>query len=292
MPDRSAGARRGPTRGGVPPASTACAAGASSRSSASLWQARDRLAGRARRRPGPDRCPTPRSSPRSGPTRHRGRDLVALAVFRGPRQRRLAGYWFGALSRGPGAAADSLPPLPQPAGRPGRDAAAQSRWRDRDPDAAAPAGRRARRRRRGSPPSTRWSARTCWPATSCAGWPGSPPTRSTEPACGTGWPRSAPGRGRSSCWPGAQRCPARGERRRAEPMTLGPRRQHLGMCRLARIRRHRLSSKLPTSSFSRSTSGLHLHRLARCATSSSSTGSAPRSARPARASTPRPGPTT
>jgi len=62
-------------------------------------------------------------------------DLVALEVFHGPRQRRLADYWFAALREGREVAEDNLPPLAQQPTDP--DAMpAQSRWRDKDPAAA------------------------------------------------------------------------------------------------------------------------------------------------------------
>ncbi|MGI8665989.1 MAG: HRDC domain-containing protein [Jatrophihabitans sp.] len=100
----------------------------------SLWQARDRLAAERDVAPGrtlPDAAII--AAVRSNPQQET--DLSALDVFHGPRQRRLAGYWFGALAEGRAVAEDDLPLLSQGAGDP--DAMpAQSRWRDKDPAAA------------------------------------------------------------------------------------------------------------------------------------------------------------
>ena len=61
-------------------------------------------------------------------------ELLTLPVFGGPRQRRRAGMWFGALQR-----ARQLPDdeLPQLTGGGGDGMPSTSRWRDRDPEAAA-----------------------------------------------------------------------------------------------------------------------------------------------------------
>lgn len=101
----------------------------------SLWTARDRLAARRDVAPGrtlPDAAiiNAVKANPRTED------ELVRLDVFGGSRQRRQSGYWFGALNEGRGLAEAELPPLAQNSGDP--DAMpAQSRWRDRDPDAAA-----------------------------------------------------------------------------------------------------------------------------------------------------------
>ncbi|HEX4727434.1 MAG TPA: HRDC domain-containing protein, partial [Jatrophihabitans sp.] len=99
-----------------------------------LWQARDRLAARRDIAPGrtlPDAAMV--AAVRANPATEA--DLVALEVFHGPRQRRLADYWFAALREGRDAPEDSLPPLAQVPADP--DAMpAQSRWRDKDPAAA------------------------------------------------------------------------------------------------------------------------------------------------------------
>jgi ribonuclease D len=100
----------------------------------SLWQARDRLAAERDVAPGrtlPDAAiiAAVRANPQSEAA------LMALDVFHGPRQRRLAGYWFAALVEGRQLPEDELPPLSQLAADP--DAMpAPSRWRDKDPAAA------------------------------------------------------------------------------------------------------------------------------------------------------------
>ena len=100
----------------------------------SLWQARDRLAARRDLAPGrtlPDAAII--AAVRANP---RGQDeLVTLEVFGGPRQRRLASYWFAALAEGRQTPDAELPPLSNVTVDP--DAMpAQSRWRERDPAAA------------------------------------------------------------------------------------------------------------------------------------------------------------
>jgi ribonuclease D len=101
----------------------------------SLWFARDRLAARRDVAPGrtlPDSAivAAVRANPRSED------ELVKLDVFGGSRQRRHAGYWFAALTEGREIPEAELPPLSQvnidPEVMP-----AQSRWRERDPAAAA-----------------------------------------------------------------------------------------------------------------------------------------------------------
>lgn len=101
----------------------------------SLWQARDRLAARRDVAPGrvlPDAAiiTAVKANPRTGDA------LVELDVFGGPRQRRLSGYWFAALAEGRQVPDAELPPLANTTADP--DAMpAQSRWRERDPAAAA-----------------------------------------------------------------------------------------------------------------------------------------------------------
>lgn len=101
----------------------------------SLWQARDRLAARRDVAPGrilPDAAiiTAVKANPRTGDA------LVELDVFGGPRQRRLSGYWFAALAEGRQVPDAELPLLASTTADP--DAMpAQSRWRERDPAAAA-----------------------------------------------------------------------------------------------------------------------------------------------------------
>ncbi|HEX2904246.1 MAG TPA: HRDC domain-containing protein [Jatrophihabitans sp.] len=101
----------------------------------SLWQARDRLAARRDVAPGrtlPDAAiiAAVKANPRTE------EELARLEVFSGPRQRRQAEYWFRAIAEGRGLAEAELPPLAQNSADP-EQMPAQSRWRDRDPDAAA-----------------------------------------------------------------------------------------------------------------------------------------------------------
>ncbi|MFL6162386.1 MAG: HRDC domain-containing protein [Jatrophihabitantaceae bacterium] len=101
----------------------------------SLWQARDRLAARRDVAPGrtlPDAAiiAAVRANPRTA------EGLVELDVFGGPRQRRQASYWFAALAEGRQIPDAELPLLSTTIADP--DAMpAQSRWRERDPAAAA-----------------------------------------------------------------------------------------------------------------------------------------------------------
>jgi ribonuclease D len=101
----------------------------------SLWQARDQLAARRDVAPGrtlPDAAivAAVKANPRTAD------DLVELDVFGGPRQRRLAGYWFAALAEGRQVPDAELPPLSNSLADP--DAMpSPSRWRERDPAAAA-----------------------------------------------------------------------------------------------------------------------------------------------------------
>jgi ribonuclease D len=101
----------------------------------SLWQARDRLAARRDVAPGrtlPDAAiiAAVKANPRSADS------LIELDVFGGPRQRRLAGYWYTALAEGRQTPDAELPLLSNAIADP--DAMpAQSRWRERDPAAAA-----------------------------------------------------------------------------------------------------------------------------------------------------------
>jgi ribonuclease D len=100
----------------------------------SLWQARDRLAAERDVAPGrtlPDAAilAAVKANPKSQA------ELGNVTVFNGPRQRRLAGYWFKALAEGRDVPEDQLPPLSQLSTDP--DAMpSPARWRDRDPAAA------------------------------------------------------------------------------------------------------------------------------------------------------------
>jgi ribonuclease D len=100
----------------------------------SLWQARDRLAAERDVAPGrtlPDAAilAAVKANPRSQA------DLGKVAVFNGPRQRRLADYWFSALTEGRETPEDQLPPLAQLSTDPD-SMPAPARWRERDPAAA------------------------------------------------------------------------------------------------------------------------------------------------------------
>jgi len=101
----------------------------------SLWTARDRLAERRDVAPGrvlPDSAIV--AAVKAGPRTER--DLLGLEVFSGARQRRQSGYWFQALAEARELGEADLPTLAQQSTDP--DAMpSQSRWRDRDPDAAA-----------------------------------------------------------------------------------------------------------------------------------------------------------
>jgi ribonuclease D len=100
----------------------------------SLWQARDRLAAERDVAPGrtlPDSAII--AAAKANPQTEA--ELTTLDVFHGPRQRRLAGYWFRALGEARQLPDDRLPPLSQTSADP--DAMpAPSRWRDKDPAAA------------------------------------------------------------------------------------------------------------------------------------------------------------
>ena len=98
-----------------------------------LWLARDSYAAQRDVAPGrllPDSAviEAARAMPK------RAADLAALPVFGGPRQRRQLNRWFGAIER-----ARALPEeeLPQVTGGSGDGMPPASRWRDRDPEAAA-----------------------------------------------------------------------------------------------------------------------------------------------------------
>jgi ribonuclease D len=98
-----------------------------------LWESRDEYAAERDIAPGrvlPDSAmvEAARANPRTVA------ELLALPVFGGPRQRRRAERWFGAI-----AAARDLPEteLPMIAAVAGEGMPATTRWRDRDPDAAA-----------------------------------------------------------------------------------------------------------------------------------------------------------
>jgi ribonuclease D len=97
-----------------------------------LWEARDAYAADRDIAPGrvlPDSAivDAAQKEPR------RARDLLALPVFGGPRQRRRVDRWFGALEAARGLPDSELPPLTGP----GDGIPSPSRWRDRDPAAAA-----------------------------------------------------------------------------------------------------------------------------------------------------------
>ncbi len=97
-----------------------------------LWMARDEMARARDIAPGrvlPDSAMV--AAVRANPATPGA--LAELAVFRGPRQRRSVRHWFSVLD-----AARTLPDseLPNPAGG-GDPIPAPSRWRERDPDAAA-----------------------------------------------------------------------------------------------------------------------------------------------------------
>ena len=98
-----------------------------------LWTARDTYAAQRDVAPGrilPDSAIV--DAARTDPKR--AQDLAALPVFGGPRQRRQVDRWFGALEAARELPDEELPPL---TGGAGDGMPATSRWRDRDPDAAA-----------------------------------------------------------------------------------------------------------------------------------------------------------
>ncbi len=96
-----------------------------------LWHARDEFAAARDVAPGrilPDSAII--AAVRANPNQIS--DLMALPVFGGPRQRRQAGRWFGALAAARALPEDELPPITG-----GSDAMPpSSRWRDREPEAA------------------------------------------------------------------------------------------------------------------------------------------------------------
>lgn len=97
-----------------------------------LWTARDEYAADRDIAPGrvlPDAAIV--DAARVSPTR--ARDLAALPVFGGPRQRRRLDRWFGALELARALADEDLPPL---TGGSGEGMPSSSRWRERDPIAA------------------------------------------------------------------------------------------------------------------------------------------------------------
>ena len=100
-----------------------------------LWTARDAYAAERDIAPGrvlPDAAIV--NAARTNPAQ--ARDLAALPVFGGPKQRRRLDRWFGALESARALPDDELPPVTggnaDPDGMP-----SGSRWRDRDPAAAA-----------------------------------------------------------------------------------------------------------------------------------------------------------
>jgi ribonuclease D len=97
-----------------------------------LWEARDAYAAERDIAPGrvlPDSAIV--NAAQSNPTH--ARDLLALPVFGGPRQRRRVARWFDALETARALPEPDLPPLTGS----GDGMPATSRWRDRDPAAAA-----------------------------------------------------------------------------------------------------------------------------------------------------------
>ena len=97
-----------------------------------LWEARDEYAAERDIAPGrvlPDAAII--DAAQNNPAHER--DLLALPVFGGPRQRRRAGRWFGALEAARALQEGELPALTGP----GDGVPATSRWRERDPAAAA-----------------------------------------------------------------------------------------------------------------------------------------------------------
>jgi ribonuclease D len=98
-----------------------------------LWNTRDQYAAQRDVAPGrvlPDSAIV--EAARTDPARPR--DLAALPIFGGPRQRRQLDRWFGALEAARALPDDQLPPL---TGGGGDGMPATSRWRERDPAAAA-----------------------------------------------------------------------------------------------------------------------------------------------------------
>jgi ribonuclease D len=100
-----------------------------------LWLARDRYASERDIAPGrvlPDSAIV--DAARTDPPRPR--DLTALPIFGGPRQRRRLDLWFGAIEEARALPDADLPPLTGGSGD-GDGMPATSRWRERDPEAAA-----------------------------------------------------------------------------------------------------------------------------------------------------------
>ena len=98
-----------------------------------LWTARDQDAADRDIAPGrilPDSAIV--DAARRNPTKPG--ELTALPVFGGPKQRRRLDRWFGALEQARALPEDELPPVTS---RTGDGMPAPSRWRDRDPEAAA-----------------------------------------------------------------------------------------------------------------------------------------------------------
>jgi ribonuclease D len=97
-----------------------------------LWGARDEYAAERDIAPGrilPDSAIV--DAARTNPATQR--ELAALPVFGGPRQRRRADQWFAAVEEGRALPDTELPPI---TGGNGDGMPATSRWRDRDPEAA------------------------------------------------------------------------------------------------------------------------------------------------------------
>jgi ribonuclease D len=98
-----------------------------------LWYARDRYAAERDIAPGrvlPDSAIV--EAARVDPSRPR--DLAALPIFGGPRQRRRLDRWFAALEEARGLPEEDLPPV---TGTGGDGIPSTARWREREPAAAA-----------------------------------------------------------------------------------------------------------------------------------------------------------
>jgi len=98
-----------------------------------LWEMRDQYAAERDVAPGrvlPDSAIVEAARANPGSVR----ELMALPVFGGPRQRRRADQWFAAIEAGRAVPDTELPPV---TGGNGDGMPATSRWRERDPQAAA-----------------------------------------------------------------------------------------------------------------------------------------------------------
>ena len=157
--------RRASTRGAGPPGIHKLRNRRQLAAIRALWTARDEYAAARDIAPGrvlPDNAIV--DAARTNPARPR--DLAALPIFGGPRQRRRLDRWFGALEQARALPEDELPPVTVHSRR--RHAGAVPLARTRPGGRAAP-GRGAAPPSPRWPPSTRCWPRTCWPPTSCAG---------------------------------------------------------------------------------------------------------------------------